>query len=255
MIPKIIHYCWLSGDEYPSSIQKCLDTWKRYLCDYEIVLWNKSRFDVNDITWTRQAYEAKKYAFAADYIRLYALYNYGGIYLDSDVIVYKDFDSLLHLPYFIGEDRTHCFEAAIIGCQPGMPWIKEVLDHYEGRSFIKKDGSLDMQGLPNVFAERLFPNHRFQLIREIPQSYELADTDVMGIFRWNFFNSRDYVDPVRTRNSFCSHAYAGSWLNEPTKTKKLIKRLLPRPVANCYYSLRYNLFNRVNHNQSGISYI
>ena len=83
MIPKIIHLCWLSGDEYPPMIKKCIESWKRYLPDYEIMLWDTKRFDVNSVLWTKQAFECKKYAFAADYIRLYALYHYGGIYLDS----------------------------------------------------------------------------------------------------------------------------------------------------------------------------
>ena len=85
MIPKIIHWCWLSGDPYPPKIQACLDTWKKVLPDYEIILWDTNRFDVNSTPWTKQAFEVKKYPFVADYIRLYAIYNYGGIYLDSDV--------------------------------------------------------------------------------------------------------------------------------------------------------------------------
>ena len=113
MIPKIIHLCWLSGDPYPTEIKKCLDTWKKYLPNYEIWVWDTKRFDINSTIWTKQAFEANKYAFAADYIRLFALYNYGGIYLDSDVLVYKSFDPLLNLPYFIGHDQICAFEAAV----------------------------------------------------------------------------------------------------------------------------------------------
>lgn len=127
MIPKIIHLCWLSGDKFPSDIQTCIDTWHEKLPDYEIILWDRKRFDINSTPWVKEACEAKKYAFAADYIRLYALYNYGGIYLDSDVIVYKSFNNLLHLPYFIGEDQCSNFEPAIIGTEKKNPWIKCVL--------------------------------------------------------------------------------------------------------------------------------
>ena len=87
MIPKQIHLCWLSGDPYPAKIEKCLASWKKHLPDYEVVLWDTERFDLESVPWVKQAFEAKKYAFAADYIRFYALYNYGGIYLDSDVEV------------------------------------------------------------------------------------------------------------------------------------------------------------------------
>ena len=69
MIPKIIHYCWLGDDPYPEKIQRCIDSWSKYLPDYEFVLWNKERFDIHSVPWVEQAYEAKKYAFAADYIR------------------------------------------------------------------------------------------------------------------------------------------------------------------------------------------
>ncbi|MCS2958344.1 hypothetical protein NXX53_17410 [Bacteroides salyersiae] len=89
MIPKRIHLCWLSGDPYPQKIQKCIDSWKVHLPDYEIMLWDLKRFDIAQVPWVEQAFRVKKYAFAADYIRLYALYNYGGIYLDSDVEVLK----------------------------------------------------------------------------------------------------------------------------------------------------------------------
>ena len=107
MIPKIIHLCWLSGDPYPPKIAKCLETWKKHLADYEIILWDTNRFDLNSSIWVRQAFEKKKYAFAADFIRFYALYHFGGIYLDSDVEVLKSFDDLLDLPYFMGVEKAH----------------------------------------------------------------------------------------------------------------------------------------------------
>ena len=82
MIPKKIHLCWLSGDDYPAKISKCIESWKKHLPDYEIVLWDTKRFDLSQSQWVSQAFEARKYAFAADYIRFYALYHDGGIYLE-----------------------------------------------------------------------------------------------------------------------------------------------------------------------------
>ena len=107
-MPKIIHYCWLSGEPYPELVQRCMQSWKEKLPDYEFMLWDMNRFDIHSVPWVEQACAAKKWAFAADYIRLYALYNYGGIYLDSDVEVLKSFDDLLELPYFFG--REHYFD-------------------------------------------------------------------------------------------------------------------------------------------------
>ena len=235
MIPKIIHLCWLSGDEYPDDIKKCLDSWQKYLPDYEIRLWDTNRFDIHSTKWTEQAYKVKKYAFAADYIRLYALYNYGGIYLDSDVEVYKSFNDLLHLPYFIGEDFVHCFEPAIIGAEPYQEWIKEVLDRYEGLEFINPDGTYNMKGLPVVFHDRLIPRYRFLKTSQPMKSYGYQ-TDCLNIFPYDYFNSRDYIGAIRTVNSYCSHNYVGSWLKPQKGRVSLFKRFLPRPFLNKMYS-------------------
>ena len=240
MIPKIIHFCWLSGDEYPDSIKKCLDSWYEHLPDYEIWLWDTRRFDIHSTKWTEQAYESKKYAFAADYIRLYALYNHGGIYMDSDVLVYKSFNDLLQLPYFIGEDAVHCFEPAIIGSESHQEWIKVVLDRYEGLEFINPDGSYNMRGLPIVFHDRLVPKYRF---RRVCKPIEGSDfhTNIINIFPSCYFNSRDYVGAINTPDSYCSHNYVGSWLKTNKGIKRLIKQIVPRFLANFYYMSYYKM--------------
>ncbi|MGN0201364.1 MAG: glycosyltransferase family 32 protein [Candidatus Cryptobacteroides sp.] len=106
MIPKIIHFCWISGDEFPEQIRMCIDSWKRYLPDYEIVLWDYEKVQALNVRWCEEAIAARKYAFVADYVRFYALHNYGGIYLDSDVEVLKPFDDLLNLKYFVGKEQS-----------------------------------------------------------------------------------------------------------------------------------------------------
>lgn len=139
MIPKKIHFCWLSGEEYPPLIQYCINTWKQFLPDYEIVLWDTKRFDINSVAWVKEAFEAKKYAFAADYIRFYALYTEGGIYLDSDVEILKTFTPLLECKSFIGfEAATEMVEAAIVGSESGMEWCKKILDFYTTKHFSPK---------------------------------------------------------------------------------------------------------------------
>lgn len=95
MIPKKIHCCWLGGGNYPPKIQECIESWRRVLPDYEIIVWDENRFDVRSVPWVRRAFRLKKYAFAADYIRHYALYTEGGIYLDTDIEIRKPFDELL----------------------------------------------------------------------------------------------------------------------------------------------------------------
>ena len=100
LIPKVIHFCWLSNDPYPLKIRRCMDTWKKVMPDYEVKLWNTDNFDIDSVPYVRQAFEARKWAFAADYIRMYALYTEGGIYLDSDVKILKRFDDFLHYSFF-----------------------------------------------------------------------------------------------------------------------------------------------------------
>ena len=250
MIPKIIHLCWLSGDPFPPEIQDCLDSWEKYLPDYDIWLWDSKRFDLNSTLWTKQAFEAKKYAFAADYIRLYALYTYGGIYLDSDVLVYKSFNDLLDLPYFVGEDYVHCFEAAVIGAEPGMKWIKDVLDRYDGLPFINEDGSYNMRGLPYVFHDRLSPQYRFELVNK-DEDY-VYEQNVLKVFPGSYFNSRDNVGIIKTKDSFCSHNYIGSWIDK--RKSHWWKRVLPRPVLNSIYSLYLKRLSKRNTDRAVIDY-
>ena len=233
MIPKIIHLCWLSGEPFPADIQACLDTWKEHLPDYEIWLWDTKRFDVNSTEWTKQAFDNKKYAFAADYIRLYALYNYGGIYLDSDVIVYKSFDDLLHLPYFIGNDQIRAFEAAVIGAEKGCAWIKDMLDSYDGKCFVKDDGSLDILPLPCRLHDVLVGiGYCFKQIHEIEPYHN--ENKRMYVFDSNFFNSRNSVEVRQTKKSYCAHNYANSWQRKEN-VKNKIKAYIPKWIIKHIY--------------------
>lgn len=146
MIPKVIHFCWFSGEQYPKLVRKCLHSWQRHLPDYKIRLWNADSFDFDSITFVKEAYASKKWAFVADYIRLYALYTEGGIYLDSDVEVKKNFDKYLDNRMFVGtEPYIICdkiyfdVEAAIMGSVKGHAFLKECLDEYQQMHFAGKE--------------------------------------------------------------------------------------------------------------------
>ena len=205
--------------------------------NYEIWVWDTKRFDINSTIWTKQAFEAKKYAFAADYIRLFALYNYGGIYLDSDVLVYKSFDPLLNLPYFIGHDQICAFEAAVIGCEPGCKWVKDMLDSYTGRTFIQEDGSYDMLPLPCRFHHVLTGlGYKFWRIRDF-SSLNILDYNLkmkqMFVFDKDYFNSRNSIEVHQTTKSFCAHNYAGSW--QKKTQNRSIKNMLPKWFVQLVY--------------------
>ncbi len=159
MIPKIIHYCWLSNDPQPEIIRQCIASWRKYLPDYEIRLWNMESLDYNAIPFTRDALAHRKWAFVSDYVRLYALYHEGGIYLDSDVRAFGKIDELLDNDFFSGlemRDKEHTqvyMEAAVMGSVPGHPFIKKCLDIYEQRPFILPDGSLNLTPIPTILSE------------------------------------------------------------------------------------------------------
>lgn len=226
MIPKIIHFCWLSGNPYPALISKCIISWKKYLPDYEIILWDKKRFDINSVTWVKEACDNKKYAFAADYIRFYALYNFGGIYLDSDVEVLKSFNDLLEQNYFIGEDALGSIEAAVIGAEKGLPWIKECLDYYKERCFIKNDGTLDMKPVPI-------------LVTNVMKKY-----CNIKLYQFDFFSPKDYYigEILISKNTYTIHHFDGKWevVNLSYRLKKAIHKLL-------YYTIGRELHNKIIH--------
>ena len=232
MIPKKIHLCWLSGDDYPAKIDKCIKSWKKHLPDYEIVLWNTNKFDLNKSVWVREAFEKKKYAFAADYIRFYALYHEGGIYLDSDVEVLKSFDNLLDLPYFVGAEKAGTPEAAIMGAEKGCDWIKQCLDYYEGRSFIKSDGSLDIRKLPEIMVEQIEKIKPVQVL-SLKESENIRkmnfDQKVLvmndAYFSPKVFDSRQVeITPY----TYAIHHYQNSWFSPKAKAYYRFRTFLIR---------------------------
>lgn len=241
MIPKIIHLCWLSGNPYPEEIKRCLSTWNTYLSDYEVWLWDTNRFDINSTIWTKQAFESKKYAFVADYIRLYAVYNYGGIYLDSDVIVYKSFDDLLRLPYFIGQDYCGAFEPAVFGAEKGCFWLNPLLKYYEGRNFIKEDGSYDVIPLPQVFYKKLNNQYKFYQLHSVVSSYK--DDNFFYVFDSDFFNSRNSIEPHQTEKSYSSHCYLGSWVKKNNTLRTRLIKKIPKKMLQLFFFISHHTWN------------
>lgn len=136
MIPKIIHYVWLGKGQMNERAKHCLKSWKEKLPDYEIKEWNEDNFDINCNNWVKHSYENKKYAFTSDFVRLWALYNYGGIYMDTDVEVYKSLDPFLNDKGFTGFEDIGYPSTATLGCEKGNPVIKKMLDYYNNLDFI-----------------------------------------------------------------------------------------------------------------------
>lgn len=132
MIPKKIHYVWVGGKEKPNDIRKCMKTWKKHLEGYEIIEWNESNFDIEKHPFVQAAYAARKWAYVSDYIRAYVIYKYGGIYLDTDILLVDNFDSFLEHKAFVGFENPQYPFTAVFGAESGHPLVKDMLNYYDG---------------------------------------------------------------------------------------------------------------------------
>ncbi len=213
MIPKIIHYCWLSNEPYPQKIAQCIDSWKKYLPDYEFVKWDFSKINKSDFKWVSDAYDNKRYAFAADYIRVYAVYNYGGIYLDTDVEVLKSFDDLLTFPYFMCyEYKKDQIEAATFGAEKGFKLLKDIVDYYDNSSFIKEDGSFNEIVMPIIFKNMINANYK-QIPIKAPNEI-VNNQNYICVLPWDFFSPKSAgTGEIKISNrTYSVHHFTATWL-------------------------------------------
>jgi hypothetical protein len=207
-IPKIIHWCWVGQDEPPLFIRNCLNTWKKVMPDYEIRCWDAESLKEIDNVFVREAYSAKAWAFVADYVRLYALSKFGGIYLDSDVEVYKSFDGFLDNSFFTGHDidtsnKVAGPQAAIMGSIPNHPFINEFLKYYDNRHFLMADGQKDIVVMPIVMGAVLEKH-----------GYEYKDTNQDLAFDSKIYSTAYFCDgnSVRYRKrNYAFHVNSNYW--------------------------------------------
>lgn len=131
MIPKVIHYCWFGNNKKPDLIKKCIESWEKYCPDYEIIEWNEDNFNINSVSYVKKAYMDKKYAFVSDYVRLYAVYTCGGIYLDTDVLLHNRIDGLLNYNCWLASDDVRYINTGLgFGAEKNNKLIKEIMDPY-----------------------------------------------------------------------------------------------------------------------------
>jgi hypothetical protein len=226
-IPKTIHYCWFGGKEKPDLVKKCIESWKRNLPDYKIVEWNENNFDIASNSYVKQAYEAKKFAFVSDYVRVYALYLRGGIYLDTDVEVYKPLDGFLHHTSFWGFEQENFIATSTIGAEKGNSLIKEFLDSYNEIKFIKNDGTFN--SLTNVAMitklledKGLKPNGHYQEIKGLGVFYPQT-----------YFSPYDYINcqTFITKKTYTIHHFYKSWLPLRVRIKGKVKLVLSKLIG------------------------
>jgi hypothetical protein len=223
-IPRIIHYCWFGRGKKPAKVVKCMKSWKRLLPDYELMEWNEDQFDIDSYVYTRQAYDARKYAFVSDVARLQALHEYGGIYLDTDVEVIKQLEPfLLHEAFSGFEDGVHV-QSGTMGAVKGHPWIKQLLDDYTARRFIRQDGSMDTTTNTAVITRQgvhqgLQLNGQYQVLR-----------NGVTFYPREYFSPYDYINggSYLTDHSYTIHHFAKSWLPLHVRVRSDVKRVVSR---------------------------
>lgn len=217
MIPRIIHYCWFGGNDYPDVVKACIWSWRQFCPDYQIVEWNEDNFNLHDCPYSEEAYLAKKWAFVSDYARVRILYEYGGIYMDTDVEVLKDLTPLLENKAFLGFEAGCGVNSGLIaGSEAGLPFYRELLDLYRNTCFNLEEGSnltscveyttdlLEKHGLEK--------NNRMQIVEGI------------RIYPMEFFCPMDHMtgNIALTGNTYTYHKYSGSWAPERFRVRNQI---------------------------------
>ncbi|MBR2215109.1 MAG: hypothetical protein IJ849_05050 [Selenomonadaceae bacterium] len=235
MIPKIIHYCWMSGEPFPPLIEECMATWREILPDYEIVEWNSKNFPVDSMPFTREAMACRKYAFVSDVVRLYALYHFGGIYLDSDIKVLKSFNDLLYLPAFTGFETEHDVGVWLLASEKHNPIFKEMLDCYWDKHFLEPDGSMDLTPNPLVL-KHIFIKHNIMF------NNQQQETEFITVFPTEYFAPMDVRTGLVniTDNSYAMHLFNGAWLEKSDweyralflKNYGLFHKFLPKAIVS-----------------------
>lgn len=222
MIPKIIHYCWFGPKELGEAEKTNLATWKRYCPDYEVMCWSEKTFDINSNQYVKEAYENKKYAFVTDYVRLYALYNFGGIYMDTDVEMCKKLDSLLGYPAFSGFESDEKIPTGTMASEKGNLWIELLLKDYNDIRFVKSNGTLDMTTNTQRITETTLKNYDVTLNNEFIQTKDFV------MFPFEYLCAKDWKtgQVIRTENTYTIHHFSNSWQSKKMKTYGEIRRKL-----------------------------
>lgn len=231
MIPKKIHYIWFGKGPKNKIFEKCYNSWKKFLPEYEIIEWNEDNFDLNSNEYIKEAYKVKKYAFVSDYVRLKVLYDHGGIYFDTDVEVLKKIPKdILSNGYFAKEIDT-LISTGLGFCVPKhSKIIKYMLDDYEKIHFINKDGTYDLTPCPYRNTESLTK-------RNYKVTNNNEDLDGIKVYDRDYFCGYD-IDNHRfivSDKTYTVHHYDASWMNSKTRLKRKFKFIISALVGKKNY--------------------
>jgi len=216
MIPKIIHYVWVGKKTLPALAEKCIESWKKFCPDYEIRRWDETNFDISSNRYCKEAYEAKRFAFVSDYIRLYVLVHYGGVYMDTDVELIKPIDGFLVHQAFSGFEDERSVPTGIMACVKNFPLFCNLLSEYENRYFILPDGKQNLKTNVRYITEAC-------LKKGLVLNNCLQTIDGFALYPSDVFCPKNYFDGKYnvTENTVTIHHFAGSWVSE--NKQKLIQ--------------------------------
>ena len=227
MIPKIIHYCWFGKSEKTADIKRCISSWKKILPDYEIIEWNEENFDISNNLYAEEAYRNKKYAFVSDVVRVYALIKFGGIYLDTDVEVYRSFDEILEHSCVFGFEYKNWIATSFMAAEKGHPFMIEFFRQYEKECFSVSGTNFNMETNVQKITRLL---ELKGLVRDDTYQ-ELVDGIV--IYPREYFSPYDYGNCIleKTEHSICVHHFFVSWLPWQEQVKKKLKKFLVKIIG------------------------
>ena len=244
-IPKVIHYVWVGGKPLPSFQQKCIASWRKHLPDYEIKEWNEQNFDINSNRYCKEAYEAKKYAFVSDYIRISVLCQYGGIYMDTDVEVVQPFSQqFLECEAFTGFETPETISTGIMGCIPNQRMFQRIIEFYKDASFYNEDGSCNTTTNVHTITQ-IAKEHGFR-----PDN---TKNTILGLtlYPQTFFSplAHDSDESCISADTYTIHHFSGSWCDRKSRfmvfwnhrLKHKFECILSKSGAAFIYRVGYNL--------------
>ena len=221
-IPKVIHYCWFGKGKMPPLAEKCIASWKKHCPDFEIVCHNEDNFDMSENRYAKEAYDAGKWAFVSDYVRLKVLYENGGIYLDTDVEIIKPIDDLIKENGYMGFDDNGVISTGLgFACEKGNELVKILLADYDDISFVRPDGSFDITPCPDRNTKTMVKlgldldkqNQIFMGIHMLPEDY---------LCPMKYYTGKKII----TENTYSIHHFCASWTSATAKRTLFVKRII-----------------------------
>jgi len=234
-IPKIIHYCWFGKGDKPEDVIKYINQWRIKLPNYQIIEWNEENFDIHINDYVKEAYQAKKYAFVSDYARLFALFQQGGIYLDTDVEVIKGFDDLLENEIVLGFEEKNYIATSTICAKANSVFIQEFTNLYHNKHFTLPDGSFDLTTNVTKLTTLL---EQYGLVKngEQQQVY-MPNNEIVKVLDRVKFSPYDYLTQANytDETTYAIHHFGATWASSSFKFKKIFKKALIKLIGSTYF--------------------